>query len=222
MQLVALQVNKQSHRLKSLSSWQISCCALCLGAPGFARQAVRAGVEVEGASAPMVFLMLPLSPFLPSGCVYAVVSLPLSLVSFRCWLISQESRVPLPQPVPSSSFYLAALFSGYVRSAALDAFSKHNELGPAQLSTAEETQHLLPTCSDCSRRGWLVVASKSVSLVPSVHFSRDKGCRAVPKSFLVFGVMVQVPVWSVQWESSCLLCFGSVFSNPVETETSSG
>lgn len=98
---------------------------------------------MEGASAPTVFPTLPLSPFLPSGCVYAVVSLPLSSVSFRCWLISQESRVPLPQPVPSSSFYLAALFSGYVRSAALDAFSKHNELGPAQLSTAKETQHLL-------------------------------------------------------------------------------
>lgn len=118
---------------------------------------------MEGASAPTVFPALPLSPFLPSGCVYAVVSLPLSLVSFRCWLISQESRVPLPQPVPSSSFYLAALFSGYVRSAALDAFSKHNELGPAQLSTAWETQHVLPTCSG---RGWLVLAPRNVSLVP--------------------------------------------------------
>lgn len=82
---------------------------------------------MEGAGAPVVFPPLPLAPFLPSGRVYAVVSLPLSSVSFRCWLISQESRVPLPQPVPSSSFYLAALFSGYVRSAALDAFSKHNE-----------------------------------------------------------------------------------------------
>lgn len=125
---------------------------------------------MEGASAPVVFPTLPLSPFLPSGCVYAVVSLPLSSVSFRCWLISQESRVPLPQPVPSSSFYLGALFSGYVRSAALDAFSKHNELGPAQLSTARETQHLLPTCSDCPGRGWLVLASRRVSLVPSAHF----------------------------------------------------
>lgn len=91
---------------------------------------------MEGAGAPVVFPPLPLAPFLPSGCVYAVVSLPLSSVSFRCWLISQESRVPLPRPVPSSSFYLAALFSGYVRSAALNAFSKHNELGPAQPSPA--------------------------------------------------------------------------------------
>lgn len=221
MQLVALQVNEQGHPLKSLSPWQIFCCAFCLGAPGFASQAVKAGVEVEGASAPMVFPTFPLSPFLPSGCVYAVVSLPLSSVSFRCWLISQESRVPLPQPVPSSSFYLAALFSGYVRSAALDAFSKHNELGPAQLSTAGETQHLLPTCSDCPVGGWLVLASRSASLVLSAHFSRDKGCRAVPKSSLVFRVMVQMPIWSVQWESSCLLCFRSVFSSPVEVETSS-
>lgn len=179
---------------------------------------MRTGVEVEGASAPTVFPALPLSPFLPSGCVYAVVSLPLSLVSFRCWLISQESRVPLPQPVPSSSFYLAALFSGYVRSAALDAFSKHNELGPAQLSTAWETQHLLPTCSG---RGWLVLAPRNVSLVPPAHFSRDKGCRAVPESCPVFGVMMQMPHWSVQWESSCLLCCGSVFSSPVQVETSS-
>lgn len=95
--------------------------------------------EAEGAGDPTVFPLLPLAPFLPSGCVYAVVSLPLSLVSFRCWLISQESHVPLPQPVPSSSFYLAALFSRYVRSAALDAFSKHNESGPAQPSTPRET-----------------------------------------------------------------------------------
>lgn len=97
---------------------------------------------MEGAAALVVFPPLPLAPFLPSGCVYAVVSLPLSSVSFRCWLISQESRVPLPQPVPSSSFYLAALFSSYVRSAALDAFSKHNELGPAQPSAAWDTRHL--------------------------------------------------------------------------------
>lgn len=62
---------------------------------------------------------LPLSPFLPSGCVYAVVSLPFTRVSFRCWVISQENGVPLPQPVPSSGFYLAALFSPYIRSAAL-------------------------------------------------------------------------------------------------------
>lgn len=176
---------------------------------------------MEGASAPVVFPTLPLSPFLPSGCVYAVVSLPLSSVSFRCWLISQESRVPLPQPVPSSSFYLGALFSGYVRSAALDAFSKHNELGPAQLSTARETQHLLPTCSDCPGRGWLVLASRRVSLVPSAHFCRDRGCRAVPRSSQVSGGVVEMPVWLVQWESSCLLCFGSVFSNPVEVEATS-
>lgn len=154
VQLVVLQVNKHGYTLKSMSSWEISCCALCLGTPGFASQAVRAGVEVEGASAPLVFPTLPLFPFLPSGCVYAVVSLPLSSVSFRCWLISQESRVPLPQPVPSSSFYLAALFSGYVRSAALNAFSKHNELGPAQLSTAEGTQHLQTCLTALGAGGW--------------------------------------------------------------------
>lgn len=155
MQLVALQVNEQGHPLKSLSPWQISCCALCLGAPGFASQAVKAGVEVEGASAPMVFPTFPLSPFLPSGCVYAVVSLPLSSVSFRCWLISQESRVPLPQPVPSSSFYLAALFSGYVRSAALDAFSKHNSWGqPSSALLARPSISSQPAPTALWEVGW--------------------------------------------------------------------
>lgn len=208
MQLVALQVNKQGHPLKSLSSWQISCCALCLGVAGFASQAVRARMEVEGASAPMVFPAFPLSPFLPWGCVYAVVSLPLSLVSFRCWLISQESRVPLPQPVPSSSFYLATLFSGYVRSAALDAFSKHNELGPAQLSTARETHHLLLTCSNYPGRGWLVLASRSVSLVPSALGQGLQGCAQELPSLCANASLISTV--GIQ----CLLCFGSVFSSP--------
>jgi len=155
--------------------------------------------------------LLPLAAFLPSGCVYAVVSLPLSWVSFRCGLISQESPVLLPQSVPSSSFYLAALFSGCIRSAVLDAFCKRNELGPAQPSAAWETQHLSsrPAPAAPGKGGW-VPTSVSLSSVIFCSLLGDEVCGAVPKSSPVVGVMVQAPVRFVRWESSCLLCFGRV------------